>query len=121
LTYEQVIQIPERQRTADQDRIILEHDFAIRKAQTDRAKNAPIEAARAEVTRQQKSKLWDARERFLLALAHTVGATLVNDPRVLQHAAYVSWEQWQAATEETREAANRASAEYFLQSGLRFV
>jgi hypothetical protein len=112
-TYEDVMRIPERNRTSDQDRIVLEHEFAVRKAEADRAKNAPIIAARAEVTRQHKSKMWDARERFLLSIAHAVGARFVNDPRVLQHESFITWEDWTALSDEARDNTNQLVDLYF--------
>src|SRR5579872_2890418 len=50
-TYEDVIRIPERQRTSAQDRIVVEHEYAVRNTQAERAKQAPINAARAETNR----------------------------------------------------------------------
>ena len=111
--YEDVIRIPERQRTSAQDRIIVEHEYAQRNV----AKQAPIIAAR---NRAAKSSLWTQRERLLIAIAHNNGARTVNDPRVLNDSDFQTWEAWQAASDEDREKANHVVDLYFANHGLVF-
>jgi hypothetical protein len=118
-TYEDVLRIPERDRTSAQDRIVLEHEFALRNAEKERAKNAPILAARAAVERKQNVVMWDQRESYLMALAHEVGAQFVNDHRVLQHEDFLTFEQWVELSEENRELRNRNVAQYFANHGIR--
>jgi hypothetical protein len=117
--YEDVIRIPERDRTSAQDRIVAEHEFAVRKAQAERVNQAPILAARVQANRAIKSAMWDARERFLTALAHLVGAQTISDPRVETHESYQTWEQWQGLSDEVREETNRWTDVYFANHGLR--
>ncbi len=117
-TIEEALGIPEARRTSEQQRLVAEYEFERAKA----AANAPAIAARtaaqAEATRQRRSMLWDQRERFLVSLAHSLGATRINDPRVVNHESFVTWEQWQAGSDEAREATNQAVDSYFLSYGL---
>jgi hypothetical protein len=107
-TYEEIIsRIPERERTSAQDRIVAEHEFAVRKAQAERVKQAPVIAARAEANRAVKAAVWTGHERLLLAIAKTVGASSIDDPRVRQHSDYQTFEQWQEVPEEDRAKANQ--------------
>jgi hypothetical protein len=120
LTYEDILLVPERQRTSAQDRIVVEHDFAVRKAQQERVKQAPVLAARAEANRAVKGAMWDQRERFLTALAHIDNAQFVNDPRVTQHEDYQTWESWQELSDEQRAETNRWVDTYFANHDLRY-
>jgi len=118
-TYEDVIRIPERQRTSAQDRIVVEHEYAVRNAQAARVKQAPVLAARAEANRAVKGAMWEARERFLTALAHLVGAQRIGDPRVEAHESFQAWESWQALSDEDRAETSRWTDVYFANHGLR--
>jgi hypothetical protein len=118
-TYEQVLLIPERDRTSAQDRIVVEHEYAVRNAQAAQAKQAPMIAARAEANRAVKGAMWDQRERFLTALAHLVGAQRIGDLRVEAHESFQTWESWQALSDEDRAETNRWTNVYFTNHGLR--
>jgi hypothetical protein len=117
-TIEEALEIPEARRTSEQQRLVAEYEFERAKA----AANAPAIAARtaaqAEATRQRRSMLWDQRERFLVSLAHSLGATRINDPRVVNHESFITWEQWQASSGEAREATNQAVDSYCVSNGL---
>jgi hypothetical protein len=94
-TYEEVIRIPENQRTSAQDRIIVEHEFAQRSAQRAAIKQAPIDKA-------NKAIMWRQHDRYLVSLAHSIGARSIIAPEVLNDDAYISWEKWQTVDEGQR-------------------
>jgi hypothetical protein len=115
-TYEEVVRIPEARRSSAQQRIVAEHENAQRRA----VKQAPINAAQAAINRAIKGSLWDQRERYLMTLAHSVGTHLVNDPRVLKHESFISWEAWQNLSSEVREQISLQVEAYFQANGLQW-
>jgi hypothetical protein len=106
LTFEDVIRIPERQRSAAQQRIVAEYENAERSAQQRAAKEAPVIAAREQANRAVKASLFESHERFLVALAHICVANSIDDARVREHENFLSWEQWVALSDEDRAATN---------------
>jgi hypothetical protein len=106
LTFEDVIRIPERQRSAAQQRIVAEYENAERSAQQRAAKEAPVIAAREQANRAVKASLFESHERLLVALAHICVANSIDDARVRQHENFLSWEQWVALSDEDRAATN---------------
>ncbi len=126
LTYEDILRIPENQRTSEQDRIVLEHEFAVRNEEREREKNAPALAARAEESGRQRSALWDQWERFLTALAHEAGVQpnvhgvyTITDPRVARHPDFRTFDQWCSLPYADRERTNHIVSQYFVNHGLR--
>jgi hypothetical protein len=120
-TLEDVLAIPESQRTSAQDRIIVEHEFAERNSQRAAVKQAPINAARAEANKAIRSALWEQRERYLVSLAHSLQAATIADPRVLNDASYFTWEQWLAADDEDRDKIIAMTNAYFENNNLSYL
>ena len=113
-SYEEVIRIPEAQRSSAQQRIVVEHENAQRNQQRAAVKQAPIDRA-------NKAVMWTQWERYVMSLAHSIGARTITAPEVLADAAYITWEQWQSATEESRYKVSADVDAYFeANSSLRY-
>jgi hypothetical protein len=112
-TYEEAIRVPEAQRTSAQDRLIAEHEFAQRNQQRAAVKQAPLDKA-------NKAVMWKQWDRYVISLAHSLGQRTVTAPAVLNDEAYLSWEQWQAGTEESRYKISADVDAYFENNSLTY-
>jgi hypothetical protein len=112
-TYEQAIRVPEAQRTSAQDRLIAEHEFAQRNQQRAAVRQAPIDRA-------NKAVMWRQHDRYLVSLAHSIGARTITAPEVLNDDAYISWEKWQSGDEGQRYSISAQVDSYFEANGLTY-
>jgi hypothetical protein len=117
-TYEDVLAIPESRRSSAQQRIVVEAENAQRIEARTAAKQVP-NPAQAAATRAIKSSLWDQREKYLQTVAHTEGAQFVSDPRVVNSASFVSWQDWQLLSSESLAEINAGVDAYLEANGLR--
>jgi hypothetical protein len=75
------VQKSEKEMTADEYRKqVVEPEFEARKLNAQRVTNAPIQAANARAAVAANGALWEQRERFLLAVAYSVGAVSSTTP-----------------------------------------
>jgi hypothetical protein len=117
-TLADVLAIPESRRSSAQQRIVVEAENAQRIEARTAAKQVP-NPAQAAATRAIKSSLWDQREKYLQTVAHTEGAQFVSDSRVVNSAAFVSWQDWQLLSSESLAEINAGVDAYMEANGLR--
>jgi hypothetical protein len=121
-TYETVIRVPEGQRTAEQQRLVAQQEITTivqapvkqRRAED----NAREQAARVAADRAARRSMFESHERFLTALAHIENVPTITHPNVLNHDDYVSWEQWQALSDEVRAETSKWVDQYFANTNL---
>jgi hypothetical protein len=123
-TYETVIRVPEGQRTAEQQRLVAQHEIdnivqaPIKQRRAE--DNAREQAARLAAERAARRSMFESHERFLTALAHIENVPTITHPNVLKREDYVSLEQWQFLSDEVRAETNKWVNQYFQNQNLRW-
>lgn len=121
--YEDVIIVPENQRTAEQQRLVAEREInditqaPIRQRRA--AEDARVQADRVAADRAAKRSMFESHERFLTALAHIECVPTITHPNVLAREDYVTWGQWQSLSDEVRAETNKWVGMYFANNNLR--
>jgi len=114
VTYEEAVAIPEARRTSAQQRIVVEHEYAM--ARRPVQAQAPAIAVNAE-----DPALFESYERFLVALAHMEDAAGPYDPKVAKHEDYMHFVTFKALPAEKRDRVNHWVDLYFKEIGLSWT
>jgi hypothetical protein len=100
MTYEDAVKIPERQRTAAQQKIVAEWEWAHPHTAEAQPVQVPVQVF---ANASNQPVLFAAYERFLAALAHIECAAGPYDPKVAQHDDYVTFIQFVAMPAKDRD------------------
>jgi hypothetical protein len=123
-TLEDALRTPESQRTAEQQRLVAQHEIdnivQAPSRQRRAEDNAREQAANAHAECAARRSMFESHERFLTALAHICAVNTINDPHVTSHDDYISWPQWNAMSAEQRAETTRWVDIYFANNGLRW-
>jgi hypothetical protein len=115
---EEVLAIPEYKRSSEQQRIVVDAEYAAKAAEAKRIKDAPLVAARARASVATNQEMFAQHERLLAAIhlalhglpggAYTPGGafTTAETADVVGHPSYISFAVWKALTDEERAIVN---------------
>jgi hypothetical protein len=114
-TLEEVLAIPEWKRSSEQQRIVIEAEFAANAAAAKKVKDAPLVAARARANVATVQETFKQHERLLLAInikVHGIGPggllSAAETPEVRQHPSYIPFSVWKTLSDEERSIPNDA-------------
>jgi hypothetical protein len=117
-TLAEVLAIPENRRSSEQQKIVIEAEFAERAAEAQRIKDAPLVAARARASVATNQEMFAQHERLLAAInlalhglpggAYTPGGAFstAETADVVGHPSYISFAVWKTLTDEERSIVN---------------
>jgi hypothetical protein len=116
MTYDEAVKIPERKRTSAQQRIVAEWEWEHAQKAAQQSEQAIVQTIVNSTV--HDPALFEAYERFLVALAHIECAGGPYDPKVAQRDDYVHFMQFKAMPAKDREELIHFTNLYFENNNL---
>jgi hypothetical protein len=111
MTYDEAVKIPERKRTSAQQRIVAEWEWEHAQKAAQQSEQAIVQTIVNSTV--HDPALFEAYERFLVALAHIECAAGPYDPKVAQRDDHITYVQFRALPAKDRDYLTHVTDVYF--------